>query len=655
MMKSSRSILQLSSVAAFATLFILPCPLRAASAFPGERGANLDTYTREDIWEKEWPDGPRHFLGRFVKDVPRDELVAFALYTHQDGILKMTAQLFPLQPDEPRDVRLELKRNDAWEEVATARVAYPGWHAHFRLDDWDGTKDVPYRVRHGENSTFEGLIRKDPRGKDVIVVASLSCNSSQDRGGRDLIVANLKHQDPDLLFFAGDQSYDHREHTAAWLLFGRQFAEILRDRPVITIPDDHDIGQGNLWGEAGIVADSAAGDSGGYFYPPEYVKMVEDQQTWHLPDPVDPEPVAQGIGVYFTALNVGGVDFAILEDRKFKSGPKGKIPPMGPRPDHINQPGYDPAKIDLPALRLLGERQLKFLHEWGQDWTGAEIKAVLSQTALAGAVHKHGSFEDRLLADLDCNGWPQTGRQKALREIRRALAVHLCGDQHLSVVMQHGIDAFRDGPFGFTNPALVNTIYGRWWWPEDEQAGGGERIESPLPWTGDYLDGLYNKITMHAYANPGFKDMPEARRRAAEGDTVELADGYGLIRFNKKTRRITFESWPRLANVTRGDSEQFPGWPITVHMMDNDGRRRVGYLREIIIEGAPNAVVQVARESDGEILYTLRTEGNAFRPHVYDLDDTYTVRVGYGRADQKEFTGLKAAPAEAVESLNQTP
>jgi hypothetical protein len=111
---------------------------------------------------------------------------------------------------------------------------------------------------------------------------------------------------------------------------------------------------------------------------------------------------------------VGGVDFAILEDRKFKSGPAGKIPEMGPRPDHINDPSYDPATVDLPGLELLGGRQEKFLGDWGQDWTGASMKAVLSQTAFCGAVHMHGRRDDRLLADLDCNGWPQTPRNRAL-------------------------------------------------------------------------------------------------------------------------------------------------------------------------------------------------------------------------------------------------
>lgn len=82
-------------------------------------------------------------------------------------------------------------------------------------------------------------------------------------------------RDPDLVFFAGDQTYDHTEHTAAWLKFGLAFREIFRERPCITIPDDHDIGQGNLWGEEGKVAMSSAGNDGGYFFHHEYVQMVE--------------------------------------------------------------------------------------------------------------------------------------------------------------------------------------------------------------------------------------------------------------------------------------------------------------------------------------------------------------------------------------------
>ena len=68
--------------------------------------------------------------------------------------------------------------------------------------------------------------------------------------------------------------------------------------------------------------------------------------------------------------------------------------------------------------------------------------------------------------------------------------------------VKHGIDEYGDGPYGFTSPALVNTIYGRWWHPLDESAGANPVPGSPLPWTGDFLDGLGNRISMMAYANP---------------------------------------------------------------------------------------------------------------------------------------------------------
>lgn len=608
--------------------------------FPDDRGARLELASRADIWDRE----AKTFLERFVR-VPRDQVVGFALYTHEAGVLKISAQLYPLRPDEPREVRLEFQRDERWQEAAKAPVVYPGWSAHFRIEPWDDSRDVPYRVRHGDRAVFEGLIRKDPKDKDTIVVGSLSCSSNADRGDRDEIVEKLKAQDPDLLFFAGDQSYDHTEHTAAWLLWGHHFRDVIKDRPVVTIPDDHDIGQGNIWGESGIVADSTAGDSGGYYYPAEYINMVHRCQTWHLPDPVDPRPVEQNISVYFTRLRIGGVDFAILADRQFKSGPKGKIPQMGPRPDHIREAGYDPSEVDLPGLKLLGDRQLAFLDDWGQDWTGAVMKAALSQTAFCGAVHLHGSKENRLLADLDCNGWPQTGRNRALAALRRALACHLCGDQHLAVVVQHGIEAFRDGPYAFTNPAIVNSYYARWWWPEDEQPGDRPIVDSPLPWTGDYLDGLYNRITMIAYANPQFTDIGTMRKNQRDPNAV-LGDGYGLIRFNKSDRTITFECWPRYADLAEGDSAQYPGWPVAARMADNDGRRPVGHLRELHFQGISDPVVQVVREVDGEILYTQRIQGRRFRPPVFAAG-AYTVKVGRDRPTEWIARGLEPASDEA--------
>ena len=569
-------------------------------------------------------------------DVPRDQVVAFALYTQHAGVMKMTAQLYPLKPGEPREARLEVQRDGGWVEIAKSEVLYPGWDAHFRVEKWDATKDVPYRVRHGEKAMFDGLIRRDPVEKMEIVIANMSCNSSRTTGLRPEIIDNLKAQNPDLLFFAGDQTYRHTEHTAGWIEFGLQFGEIMRDRPTICIPDDHDVGHGNLWGENGKRSTTPGDADGGYRYPVDYVNQVQRQQSWNLPDPVDPAPVERGITVYFTRLTVGGVDLAILEDRKFKSGPAGKIPQMGPRPDHINDPSYDPRTIDLPGLQLLGERQEKYLRSWGQDWTGAEMKCVLSQTAFCGAVHMHGKRDSRLLADLDCNGWPQTPRNRALEDIRRAWAVHLCGDQHLAVVVKNGIREFGDGPYAFTSPALVNTIYGRWWHPLDEKPGPNPVADSPLPWTGDFHDGLGNKLSMMAYANP--EDVSDEKQRA---------DGYGIARFNKAKRTITFECWPRFSDAKQGDKAQFPGWPITVAMDANDGRKVAGWLPELVFEGAENPVVQVIEDASGDILYTVRVQGARFQPRVYAVGK-HSVKIGREKPDARTLTGLEAKPKSAA-------
>jgi len=495
----------------------------------------------------------------FALDVPRQEVIAFALYTVTvpptggPGTLKLTAQLFPLKPGEDLEARLEVDDGSGWREVARSPVLSPGWDVHFRVADWDTARDVPYRVRHGEAATFTGTIRRDPRGKERISVAVMSCNSSSTTGPRAELVAALREADPDLLFFAGDQTYRHTQHTVGWIEFGLQFRDVIRDRPTVTIPDDHDVGHPNLWGAGGKRAFDKNGADGGYFFPAAYVNMVQRQQTWHLPDPVDPAPVEQGITVYFTRLLLGGVDFAILEDRKFKTGPAGTIPQLGPRPDHITDPAYDRAAIDLPGLELLGKRQLDWLTRWAGDTAGVRAKAVLSQTAFCGAVHLHGEPDNRLLADLDCNGWPQSGRNAALAIMKRAGAVHLCGDQHLAVVVQHGIDRFRDGPWSFTAPALVNTVYGRWWHPEDEQPGANPIAGSPLPWTGDYRDGLGNRITVAAYANP--EDRTDEKKRG---------DGFGTAVWDFPADSVTFHCWPRFPARPGGVPQEYPGWPVTV-------------------------------------------------------------------------------------------
>ena len=122
------------------SLAITPEFLRAADGKKlfGEGFANLETLTTGEWWKRPGNNGKPAPRGRKgappSMNVPRDQVVAFAMYTHQGGVLKLSAQLFPLKPGEKREVRLELQLpGEKWSVAAKAEVHYPGWDAHFGL------------------------------------------------------------------------------------------------------------------------------------------------------------------------------------------------------------------------------------------------------------------------------------------------------------------------------------------------------------------------------------------------------------------------------------------------------------------------------------------------------------------------------------------
>ena len=581
--------------------------------------------------------------------VEKKDQICFTMYTLHEQTLKMTAQLYPLADGDSRDIYLEIEDNGSWKRVASAKVREDkytspkdakAWNTLFRVEKWDDSKNWKYRVVALDGvAQYEGIIRKDPLDKEEIVVAVFTGNSNKNREMRDDIVKTVTIQDPDLLFFSGDQSYDHEDHLGAWLLFGRMFGELTRTRPTVAIPDDHDVGQANLWGASGKKCASSGGSTGGYFMDAQYVREVEFAQTANLPDPFDPTPVEQGIGVYYTSLNIGGVDFAIIEDRKFKSGPNGLIPPHNGRIDHIKDPEYDISLVDVEGAVLLGERQLKFLEEWGEDWQNTKIKCVLSATIFANAAHLHSGH--RLIADLDSNGWPQTGRNKALKVIRKSYSLMLAGDQHLATVIHHGVDEFDDAGYSFCVPSIVNH-YPRTWSPVGEPV---RKIDSPLDFAGSYYDGFKNKLSMYAYANPG------ENKKITMSKFIGKAAGHGIVRFNKKTRKITMECWPRESDLTKPNAPQYKGWPVVINQEDNYGRKAVAYLPTLDVEGLVDPVVQVIDESNGETVYTICASGSSFRPKVFKKG-AYTVIVGDQISKQKKLTGINALDLNNSASIN---
>ncbi|MFV1968566.1 MAG: alkaline phosphatase D family protein [Pirellulaceae bacterium] len=589
-------------------------------------------------------------------------------YTLSRNVLKMTAQLMPVGPEDEPTVTLQIRKGDAYETVAKTHLVVPGWAATFRIGSWDSTKDTPYRVVYGD-AHWTGTVRRDPVEKETIVVAGFTGNHNNrhglERGNfdwnmgmwfphRDLTEKVAKHK-PDVLFFSGDQVYEGASPTHPdlanikldylykWYLWCWAYRHLTRDIPTITIPDDHDVYQGNLWGESGRKTDKD--DKGGYVHPADFVKMVERTQTSHLPDPYDPTPVEQGIGVYYTDLVYGRIGIAILEDRKFKTGCNGRVPAsVSSRADHIIDPSFDVTKADVPGAKLLGDRQLAFLDEWARDWRGTDMKMAVSQTVFANVATHHGGGLQYLRTDLDSNGWPQSGRARALRALRRAFAFHLAGDQHLATIVHHGIDDFMDAGWTFAVPSIAN-FYPRAWSPGNTGKYVRPEVED---YTGNFRDGLGNPVTVYAATNPG---RPMGHEPAALHDNMP---GYGIVKLNKRERTITMECWPRFADPDNPQHPQYTGWPKTIKQVDNYARPATAFLPELHIHGVDNSVVQVVDDNRGETVYTLRINGSRFRPKVFRAGK-YSVKISDPDGGvEKTLRSVQSVGADSDATLDVT-
>ena len=95
-----------------------------------------------------------------------------------------------------------------------------------------------------------------------------------------------------------------------------------------------------------------ASSKGGYREPARMVNAVHRTNTAHHPDPYDKNPCKQDISVYYGDLVYGGVSFAIIADRQWKSGPEHVETGSG-RADHVRDPDVDTSVLDKPGLILL--------------------------------------------------------------------------------------------------------------------------------------------------------------------------------------------------------------------------------------------------------------------------------------------------------------
>lgn len=391
---------------------------------------------------------------------------------NERAVLKLTSQLFPLALDPDNLLLLEVApaKSRHWRTVASSKIA-DGYVGLFRVENWDARKQWRYRLRFNGVDTvlYDGKIGRGVTTSKPLSVALFSCilptaksldlidykkliPQEQEIGRytkdnilfpHSRLVSNCENNDPDIYLFCGDQYYEtyptrpgrHAENGKLdtlyrWYLWLWTFREALRDKPCLVLADDHDVLQGNLWGNAGLDSDDNKEESGGFKWDKDLVRMIYRVQHSHNPDSYDDALIAHNIPVSYGSFVYRGVDFAFIEDRKFKS-----------------PPDYDTQPLTVSG-ELLGAQQEQFLAHWAKNKRGLPKVCV---TASMWGSPQTGADGAPLL-DYDANGYPPDGRDSAVQLVANAKALVLAGDQHLGMVAHQGLENYDDGALFFLWP-----------------------------------------------------------------------------------------------------------------------------------------------------------------------------------------------------------
>lgn len=516
--------------------------------------------------------------------------------TEEGFVMKISALTGPMGAKDSQVVELRIQRDGKWKSLGEAKLDPDAWVATFRIPNWDEKAATPYKLvyreKHNDGTEtpdeWTGTIQANPVGRPLRM-AALTCQNDYAFPYAP-VSTNVEKLKPDLVFFSGDQIYESHggfgiirepaematlNYLRKYYQFGWAFRNVMHSQPTLCLPDDHDVLQGNIWGEAGkkMVAsktDAGASGRGGYIEPARMVNAVHRTTVAHQPDPFDPTPVQQGISVYYGDMVYGDVGFAIIADRQWKSGPeevKAEFARIGRKADQETRNRI----FDKPGLVLLGERQEEFLEKWAHDWRGHRLKAVLSQTVFAGLATHQSEYDKRIRYDFDCGGWPRTPRNRAIEIIRPSMALHINGDQHLSTLSQYGVEKQRDSNWAFCTPAIA-VGFPRWWRPDEtEDMQKQNRPKHGLPNTGEYLDGHNNKTYVYAVGNPAVGKAPNRYDKAHE-----KGSGFGFVTFDTEKLTYHIESFRFLVDVAdASQSNQFPGWPVTIHQAENRGENLI--------------------------------------------------------------------------------
>ena len=164
------------------------------------------------------------------------------------------------------------------------------------------------------------------------------------------------------------------------------FGDLTRHRPTVTIPDDHDVYHGNVWGSGEVRQLPGHTDQHLTMVATSNLLSLSTPCIEHRPPiyrtPTIPPPFCRTFLCTTPIWSLVGVSFGIVADRMFKSAPRTLLEDAQVRNGWPSVRDWDAAKDgDHPDAILLGDRQHEFLDDWAKDWgTQTWMKVFLSAT-----------------------------------------------------------------------------------------------------------------------------------------------------------------------------------------------------------------------------------------------------------------------------------
>lgn len=500
--------------------------------------------------------------GSMVSSNPRIAYgpIAFATYAVSGGTLRLRAQLAPIgRAFVSMHAMPQPTAGSRWRRVASAWSGRDTHAAVLSVPKWDASRKNKFSLRvkwNGKTHTFTGEVQKAPQGK--FRLAAMSC----DKGyvyPQHGVALQVQKARPHIVAFLGDQFYSGVKMSkrstdvletfqATWLRFGLAWRHVLRNHASVLLPDDHDVGQGNLWGSGGRrLRDRPSTMSmddwfmqGGYALPPRLLRYVEDVHTGHLPPPAWKKRLEAGMTPFFTSINWGSVSLAILEDRKFKSGPLSLS-----KKHRFYGTGGD----------LLGAKQEAFLQRWTKrKMPGIRVKLALSGTPFGNlATHQYfPMYTNRY--NYDSGGWPVAARHRVVRTLGNAGVLSIHGDQHFAMVCKLGVKKYGDGGHAVMVPGIANG-FPRTWWPGVKPRSAPKK---GAKFTGRFLDGWDNPTEVLAVANPEVGSWNLDTDKNPLKVAYRRASGWGLIDVDVSK----LEAKVSMYRTGGKQGEQFDGFPV---------------------------------------------------------------------------------------------